>query len=164
MLNACEKGTYTNSVDPDETPRKRGVSSGSALFAKISTHLVMVNYKKNVNDQALWWQIPTSSQILSKIKIGSTHTFCTHNIAARIHQNFGYNLHIFLVQNVYANAFFFRMRSYAPLTQALENSTRPLVFTSASGCGASENFDICSENYFFPMYANIIVMQGKCLF
>ena len=40
-------------------------------------------------------------------KIGSTYTFCTHNIAARIHQNFGYNLHIFLVQNVYANAFFF---------------------------------------------------------
>ena len=28
----------------------------------------------------------------------------------------------------------------------LENSTRPLVFTSASGCRASENFDISSEN------------------
>ena len=27
----------------------------------------------------------------------------------------------------------------------LENSTRPLVFTSASGCRASENFDISSE-------------------
>ena len=28
----------------------------------------------------------------------------------------------------------------------LENSTRPLVFTSASGCRASENYDIISEN------------------
>ena len=28
----------------------------------------------------------------------------------------------------------------------LENITRPLVFTSASGCRASENFDISSEN------------------
>ena len=28
----------------------------------------------------------------------------------------------------------------------LENSTRPLVFWSASGCRASENFDISSEN------------------
>ena len=31
----------------------------------------------------------------------------------------------------------------------LENSTRPLVFTSASGCRASENFDISSENQIF---------------
>ena len=28
----------------------------------------------------------------------------------------------------------------------LENSTRPLVFTSDSGCRASGNFDISSEN------------------
>ena len=28
----------------------------------------------------------------------------------------------------------------------LENTTRPLVFASASGCRASENFDISSEN------------------
>ena len=28
----------------------------------------------------------------------------------------------------------------------LENSTCPLVFTSASGCRASENFDISCEN------------------
>ena len=28
----------------------------------------------------------------------------------------------------------------------LENSTSPLVFTSAWGCRASENFDISSEN------------------
>ena len=47
----------------------------------------------------------------------------------------------------------------------LENSTRPLVFTSTSGCRASENFDIFSEKYFFPIYMSIIfVMQGKCLF
>ena len=32
-----------------------------------------------------------------------------------------------------------------PLT-GLENSTRPLVLMSASGCRASENFDISSEN------------------
>ena len=35
----------------------------------------------------------------------------------------------------------------------LENCTRPLVFTSASGCRASENFDISSENEFFPIYS-----------
>ena len=28
----------------------------------------------------------------------------------------------------------------------LENSTRPLVFTSVSGCRASEYFDISTEN------------------
>ena len=33
----------------------------------------------------------------------------------------------------------------------LENSTRPLVFTSASGCRASENFDMSSENYIFSL-------------
>ena len=32
------------------------------------------------------------------------------------------------------------------LCTGLENCTRPLVFTSASGCRASENFDISSEN------------------
>ena len=32
------------------------------------------------------------------------------------------------------------------VSPGLENSTRPLVFTSASGCRASENFDISSEN------------------
>ena len=36
----------------------------------------------------------------------------------------------------------------------LENSTHPHVFTSASGCRASENFDISSENQFFPIYGN----------
>ena len=45
----------------------------------------------------------------------------------------------------------------------LENSTRPLIFTTASGCRASENFDISSEKYFFPIHANNFWMQGKCL-
>ena len=31
-------------------------------------------------------------------------------------------------------------------TSGLEKGTRPLVFTSDSGCRASENFDISSEN------------------
>ena len=70
---------------------KRGVSSGSALFARINTFLVMVDYKNCIwsGPHSLcvnWWQtikgclwggIPTSSQI---INIGSSHTFCTHNI------------------------------------------------------------------------------------
>ena len=47
----------------------------------------------------------------------------------------------------------------------LENITRPLVFTSASGCRASENFDISSENYVSPcMPIIVVVVQGKCLF
>ena len=46
----------------------------------------------------------------------------------------------------------------------LDNSTRRLVFTSFSGCRASENFDIFIENKNFPIDANIFVMQGKCLF
>ena len=43
----------------------------------------------------------------------------------------------------------------------LENSTRALIFTSASGCRASENFDIYSKYYFFPMYANILCDAGQ---
>ena len=43
----------------------------------------------------------------------------------------------------------------------LENCTRPLVFTSAPGCRASENFDISSKNFFFPMYANIFCDAGQ---
>ena len=43
----------------------------------------------------------------------------------------------------------------------LENNTRSLVFTSASGCRASENSDISSENYFFPIYANIFGDAGQ---
>ena len=45
--------------------------------------------------------------------------------------------------------------SFITSRPGLENSTRLLVFMSASGCRANENFDISSENY---------VMQGKCLF
>ena len=43
----------------------------------------------------------------------------------------------------------------------LENSTRPLVFTSASGCRASEYFNISSENLVFPMYANKFCDAGQ---
>ena len=47
----------------------------------------------------------------------------------------------------------------------LEINTRPLVLTSASGCRASGNFDISSENYFFISYIPInFEMQGKWLF
>ena len=42
-----------------------------------------------------------------------------------------------------------------------QKSTCPLVFTSASGCRASENFDISSENQFFPIYANNICDAGQ---
>ena len=43
----------------------------------------------------------------------------------------------------------------------LENSTRPLVFTSVSGCRASEYFDISTENLIFPMYANKFCDAGQ---
>ena len=47
----------------------------------------------------------------------------------------------------------------------LEKSTRPLVFTSASGCRASETFDDFQCKFTFFQYMPIIfVMQGKCLF
>ena len=47
----------------------------------------------------------------------------------------------------------------------LEKSTRPLVFTSASGCRASENLDeFQCKLTFFPYMPIIFVMQGKCLF
>ena len=51
--------------------------------------------------------------------------------------------------------------SYIVLLPGLENSTRPLVFTSASGCRASENYDISSENQFFPIYANSFCDAGQ---
>ena len=47
-----------------------------------------------------------------------------------------------------------------PMT-GLENSTRPLVFTSTSGCRASGNFDIFSENYFFLIYVNNFCDAGQ---
>ena len=40
-------------------------------------------------------------------------------------------------------------------------STHWLLFTSASGCRASENFDISSEYYFFPIYANKFCDAGQ---
>ena len=43
----------------------------------------------------------------------------------------------------------------------LENRTRPLVFTSVSGCRASEYFDISSEIKIFPMYANKFCDAGQ---
>ena len=43
----------------------------------------------------------------------------------------------------------------------LENSSRPLVFTSVSGCRASEYFDISTENLIFPMYANKFCDAGQ---
>ena len=43
-----QKGAYTNSVDPDETPQNAASSSGSALFAKINTLLEIVDYKNRI--------------------------------------------------------------------------------------------------------------------
>ena len=43
----------------------------------------------------------------------------------------------------------------------LENSTCPHVFMNASGCRASENFDISSENQIFPIYANNFCSAGQ---
>ena len=45
----------------------------------------------------------------------------------------------------------------------LENSTRPLVFTSVLGCSASENFDISCENYFFPCMVITFCDVGQVL-
>ena len=53
-----------------------------------------------------------------------------------------------------------RLKYLTPLT-GLRNSTRPLVFTSASGCRASENCDISSENYFFLIYSNSFSDAGQ---
>ena len=45
--------------------------------------------------------------------------------------------------------------------QGSKNSTRPLVFTSTSGCRASGNFDIFSENYLFLIYVNNFCNAGQ---
>ena len=42
--------------------------------------------------------------------------------------------------------FSFRTTKYPAVVAGLKNSTRPLVFTSVSGCRASEYFDISTEN------------------
>ena len=47
----------------------------------------------------------------------------------------------------------------------LEKSTRPLVFTSDSGCRAGETLDdFQCKLTLFPYMPIIFVMQGKCLF
>ena len=43
----------------------------------------------------------------------------------------------------------------------LENSTRPLVFTSTKGSRASENFEFSSENQILPIYANNFCDAGQ---
>ena len=131
MLNACEKGTYTNSVDPDETPRKRGVSSGSALFAKISTRLVMVNYKKK-----MYMIRPSGGRYQHHRKFCRRlrlvlRTRFVHITSRQESIRILDIIFIYFWSKMCMQMRFFRMRSYAPLTQALENSTRPLVFTSA---------------------------------
>ena len=47
------------------------------------------------------------------------------------------------------------------MSPGLQNSTRPLIFTSASGCRARESFDISSENQIFPIYTNNICDAGQ---
>ena len=42
--------------------------------------------------------------------------------------------------------FYIILSFFLDIHAGLENSTRPLVFTSASSCRASEYFDISSEN------------------
>ena len=49
-------------------------------------------------------------------------------------------------------------------SSGLENSTRPLVFTSASGCRASGIMIFLMKITIFPIYSTFFVMQGKCLF
>ena len=51
-----------------------------------------------------------------------------------------------------------------PAPTRVENSTRPLFFTSALGCRASENFDFSSELFFPTIYANTFLMRGKSYF
>ena len=54
---------------------------------------------------------------------------------------------------------------YSQLAAGLEKSTRPLVFTSSSGCRASEILDDSQcKLIFYPYMSIIFVMQGKCLF
>ena len=53
-----------------------------------------------------------------------------------------------------------KMKRYF-LISGLENNTHLLVFSSASGCRASENFDISGENHFFPICANNICDAGQ---
>ena len=43
----------------------------------------------------------------------------------------------------------------------LENSTRPLIFTSTKGSRTSENFEFSSENQILPIYANNFCDAGQ---
>ena len=67
-----------------------------------------------------------------------------------------------LVANQNENCTFFKFSTcgFCALS-GLENSTRPLVFTSVSGCRASEYFDISTENLIFHMYANKFCDAGQ---
>ena len=65
------------------------------------------------------------------------------------------HLNIFLSQPMFTGYHVVHLKDRINLIKAqlkiipgLENSTRLLIFTSASGCRASENFDISSENIF----------------
>ena len=58
-------------------------------------------------------------------------------------------------------ALFPRLQRVKMNMAGLENSTRPLVFTSVSGCRASEYFDISTENLIFHMYANKFCDAGQ---
>ena len=53
------------------------------------------------------------------------------------------------------------MLSWLYYHTGLENSTHPPVFTGVLGSWASENFDITSENYFFPVYENNFCDAGQ---
>ena len=50
---------------------------------------------------------------------------------------------------------------HACMQSGLENSTRPLVFTSTKGSRASENFEFSSENQILPIYANNFCDAGQ---
>ena len=47
---------------------------------------------------------------------------------------------------VCSEAILYAIFTFLEVVTGLENSTRPLVFTSVSGCRASEYFDISTEN------------------
>ena len=59
--------------------------------------------------------------------------------------SFEYPQHMFWLRN---KKKYFQLLTliWGPANAGLENSTCPLIFTSASGCRASEKFDISGEN------------------
>ena len=54
-----------------------------------------------------------------------------------------------------------QMAFRSQLISGLENITRPLVFTSASGCRASGNFDISNENKYVSLICNNFCDAGQ---